>query len=108
MDKTTYYVCLPHPITLQKEQGHSLAYQANIPMLPGCQANGHLLKETLQKIMTVKKTWVYSALQNHQLIPVPDNQIPVIHYLGDFNESERIECQKTMLEIQQHIDSLQY
>ena len=50
-------------------------FVAEIPVLPGCLAQGETLEETLQELMTVKSLWLETAEKDGQKFPDLENTI---------------------------------
>jgi len=63
---------LPYKIEitpLSKEDGGG--YLAALPLLNGCQSDGHTPDEAINNLEEAQKAWITSALKHGDSIPVP-------------------------------------
>lgn len=81
MKDLEYYMRLNYEIKvrrLSEEEGGG--WFAEIPLLPGCMADGDTIEELFRNIEDAKRAWIETCLERGQPVPEPDDE----QYSGQF------------------------
>jgi antitoxin HicB len=84
-----YYAGLEYEIKLRKltkEEGGG--WFAEIPLLPGCMADGETVEEAIESLNDAKINWIETALELGRMIPEPNNE--------DFSGQLRVRMPKSL------------
>ncbi|HHW06647.1 MAG TPA: type II toxin-antitoxin system HicB family antitoxin [Clostridia bacterium] len=84
-----YYMGLDYEIKMRKlsaEEGGG--WFAEIPVLPGCMADGDTIEELLANLDEAKKSWIKTSLESGRSIPEPSTD--------DFSGQLRVRMPKSL------------
>ncbi|MEW6622532.1 MAG: type II toxin-antitoxin system HicB family antitoxin [Bacillota bacterium] len=84
-----YYASLEYEIRLRKlTEEDGSGWFLEIPLLPGCMADGDTVEEALANLNDAKKNWIETALELGRIIPEPNAE--------DFSGQLRVRMPKSL------------
>jgi predicted RNase H-like HicB family nuclease len=84
-----YYMGLDYDIRIRKlTEDEGGGWFAEIPLLPGCIADGESVDEAVENLNTAKKSWIETSIELGRLVPEP--------LTGDFSGQLRVRMPKSL------------